>query len=341
MTNPITQTAGGLPDSDFPAIRPARFDPCLDGPFGALAGMVDDVLAGLARPQKAIPAKYLYDDPGSLIFEAICEQPEYYPARTETALLESAAADIAVLASDHLPLVEFGSGASRKTRTLLDAMPQIRRYVPIDISAGALEQARSSLQTDYPDLAVEPLHADFTRLPGRRQVMAGTGALGFFPGSTIGNFTPDEARSLLAGWRRWLGRGSLLLLGVDLHKAPRQLVPAYDDAAGVTAAFNLNLLARLNRELGAGFDVSRFRHRAIWNEEASRVEMHLVSLVPQMVEIAGRVFRFAAGETIHTENSYKHRIEDFQSLAAMAGWETKKGWLSHEPAFAVILFKAA
>lgn len=318
----------------FACDRPSAADENTHPEFAA------DAVAGLSRQQKAIPAKYLYDRFGSMIFEAICDQPEYYPSRTEAMLLETAAPDIAAAAAGERPLIEFGSGASSKTRILLDAMPQIGRYIPIDISASALQQARIGLESDYPGLSVEPLHADFTRLSQGCRKLAGGCALGFFPGTTIGNFTPVEAFAMLSDWRRLLGRGSLLLLGVDLRKDPRVLVPAYDDAAGVTAAFNLNLLTRMNRELRADFDLSLFDHRAVWNAAASRIEMHLVSLCRQIVTVAGRVFAFAEGETIHTENSYKYVPQAFVDLARGAGWAAERAWLSPDPTYGLFLFKA-
>lgn len=340
MTNPQIITAVPNISSEIPA--GARF-PGAAVPFARnpSSQFARDVLSGLSLRQKMLPSKYLYDDFGSEIFKAICEQPEYYPTRIETALLERSVAEIAELTGGKRPLIEFGSGASRKTRILLDAMPQIRRYVPIDISLGALTEASRSLSADFPGLRVDPLHEDFTRISVNRHAMAGLAGLGFFPGSTIGNFTPSEATTLLAGWRRLLGRGSQLLLGIDLLKDPATLIRAYDDAVGVTAAFNLNLLARINRELRGSFSTARFEHRSVWNAESSRIEMHLVSLGAQVVEIGQIRVTFEDGETIHTESSYKYDVGDFTALAQVSGWEIERGWLSHEPSYALILFKAA
>jgi dimethylhistidine N-methyltransferase len=299
-----------------------------------------DVLKGLALPQKAIPPKYFYDAEGSRLFEAICELPEYYPTRTETALLRKAAAEIAAEIPEGAALVEFGSGASVKTRILLDAAPQTAVYAPIDISPEALAEAAAAIRRDYPNLAVAPLAEDFTTaldLPAETQ---GRPRMGFFPGSTIGNFTPPEAIRFLQGARRLLGAGAGFLVGLDLVKGVETLVAAYDDAQGVTAAFNRNLLTRINRELGGDFHLDRFVHRAVWNAEASRMEMHLVSLADQQVTVSGATFRFAAGETLHTENSYKFTVEGLETLAAGAGWRLDRVWRSDAPEFAVVLLRA-
>jgi dimethylhistidine N-methyltransferase len=299
-----------------------------------------DVLDGLAKPQKALPPKYFYDAEGSRLFEAITELSEYYPTRTETALLRGHAAEIAGALPDGAALVEFGSGASVKTRILLDAAPQLSAYAPIDISPAALTAAADALSRDYPRLTVAPLAEDFTRalqLPG---AIAGLPVVGFFPGSTIGNFRPDEAEAFLVGARRLLGPGAAFLVGIDMVKPEATLVAAYDDRLGVTAAFNKNLLARMNRELGADFDLEAFDHKAVWNPDESRIEMHLVSLKDQEVHIAGRVFAFAAGETLHTENSYKFTLEGFGELAAKAGWRLERKWVSATPAFAIVLLRA-
>ncbi|WP_293678223.1 ergothioneine biosynthesis protein EgtB [uncultured Phenylobacterium sp.] len=316
----------------------------LDGAGGETTEMSDfeaDVVAGLSRPQKQIPPKHFYDTEGSALFEAITELPEYYPTRTEIALLRDAAAEIATHIPDGAALVEFGSGASTKTRIVLDAAPQLAVYAPIDISASALEGAASAIRADYPDLTVAPLRDDFTnalRLPPETQ---GRPVVGFFPGSTIGNFTPHEARAFLVGARRLLGEGSAFLVGMDLVKDEATLVAAYDDAQGVTAAFNKNLLARINRELGGDFDLTAFAHRAVWNAADSRIEMHLVSLKHQTVHVAGRAFQFAMGETLHTENSHKFTLEGMAALAASAGWRVEREWASAQPAFGMVLLRAS
>ncbi len=310
------------------------------GEDGQASDLEADVAAGLSKPHKSMPPKHFYDAEGSELFEAITELPEYYPTRTEVALLEGAAGEIARHIPEGAALVEFGSGASTKTRIVLDAAPQVAVYAPIDISASALEGAAQAIRADYPELTVAPLRDDFTnalRLPPETE---GRPVVGFFPGSTIGNFTPDEARAFLVSARRLLGEGAAFLVGIDLVKDERTLVAAYDDAQGVTAAFNKNLLKRINRELGGDFDLDAFAHRAVWNAAESRIEMHLVSLRDQSVQAAGRTFRFAEGETIHTENSYKFTIERMAALAGAAGWKLERRWVSEDPAFGMVLLRA-
>jgi dimethylhistidine N-methyltransferase len=301
-----------------------------DGTFAA------DVIEGLSRPRKQLAAKYFYDAEGSRLFEAICDLPEYYPTRTETALMRDKAAEMAAVISEDAALVEFGSGASTKTRILLDAAPQVGVYVPIDISPEALAQAAEAIGRDYPNLDVSPLVDDFTTALHLPEAATGRPRTGFFPGSTIGNFRPEEAVGFLNTARQLLGRGAAFLVGIDLVKSPEVLVAAYDDAQGVTAAFNLNLLTRINRELAGDFDLDAFQHRAIWNAQESRMEMHLASKRDQTVHVAGRSFHFAAGETLHTENSYKFTVEEFTDLAAQAGWRLDRQWVSDEPAFAIV-----
>lgn len=301
-----------------------------DGTFAA------DVVEGLSRPRKQLAAKYFYDAEGSRLFEAICDLPEYYPTRTETALMRAKAPELAAVISEDAALVEFGSGASTKTRILLDAAPQVGVYVPIDISPDALAQAAEAIARDYPQMEIAPLVDDFTTALHLPDAATGRPRTGFFPGSTIGNFRPEEAVGFLKSARQLLGRGAAFLVGIDLVKSPEVLVAAYDDAQGVTAAFNLNLLTRINRELDGDFDLEAFRHRAVWNAEESRMEMHLVSKVDQDVRVAGRSFHFAAGETLHTENSYKFTVARFADLAAQAGWRLDRQWVSEEPAFAIV-----
>lgn len=311
----------------------------MDGGGASASRFLDDVLEGLALPQKALSPKYFYDAEGSRLFEAICELAEYYPTRTEIGLLRGAAAEISELIAPGTALVEFGSGASVKTRILLDAAPQLGAYAPIDISREALDAAARAIARDYPKLTVAPLAEDFTtaiRLPAE---IVGRPVLGFFPGSTLGNFTTEEARSFLTRARRLLGEGARFLVGIDLVKPERELVAAYDDALGVTAAFNKNLLARINRELGGDFDLERFVHRARWNPTESRIEMHLESLRDQDVTVGGRRFSFAAGESLHTENSHKFTLEGFSRLAESAGWRIERQWASAHPAFAVVLLQ--
>ncbi|WP_374468269.1 ergothioneine biosynthesis protein EgtB [Phenylobacterium sp.] len=318
----------------FSGVRLAK-----DGVSGA-STFEDDVLEGLARPRKSVPPKYFYDAEGSRLFEAICELAEYYPTRTETALLGRIAPEIAAAIPDGAALVEFGSGASSKTRLVLDAAPQLAVYAPVDISPEALAAAARAIAADYPGLTVAPLVEDFTRALELPRAASGRPVVGFFPGSTIGNFTPGEAQAFLAGARRLLGEGAAFVVGIDLVKDAGTLVAAYDDGLGVTAAFNRNLLARMNRELDADFDLDAFAHRAVWNADESRIEMHLESTKAQTVHVAGRAFAFSAGETLHTENSYKFTVDGFARLAERAGWRLEREWVSPAPAFAVVLLRA-
>lgn len=320
----------------FSGVRLAK-----DGaPARATDGFARDVAEGLSRPQKSVPPKYFYDAEGSRLFEAICDLAEYYPTRTEIGLLQEAAAEIAAGLPQGAALVEFGSGASRKTRILLDAAPQLAAYSPIDISPAALAEAAAAIGRDYPQLVVAPLADDFTTALELPAAIRDRPVVGFFPGSTIGNFTPTDARDFLASARHLLGEGAQFLVGIDLVKAESDLVAAYDDALGVTAAFNKNLLVRINRELGGDFDLGAFVHRARWNAQESRIEMHLESLRPQTVRVGGNVYRFAAGETLHTENSYKFTIEGFEALAAGSGWRLERTWIAPRAAFAVVSLRA-
>lgn len=295
------------------------------------------VLAGLAKLQKQIPSKFFYDAEGSRLFDKICELPEYYPTRTEISILRDNAAVIAQELPEGAVLIEYGSGASVKVRLLLDAMERPAGYVPIDISREHLRAAAAELAADYPHLLVLPVHADFTKpLLLRRRLPEGP-RVGFFPGSTIGNFHPPDAIRLLSGFARNLGTGGRLLIGVDLKKDPRILHAAYNDAAGITAAFNRNLLQRANRELQATFDVKAFDHHAFWNVDASRIEMHLVSATGQTPRVAGRLFHFEAGESIHTENSYKYAPHEFHLLAEAAGFRPVCLWTDAQQLFGVFL----
>jgi dimethylhistidine N-methyltransferase len=307
---------------------------------GSTEALRRDVWQGLARSPKSIPPKWFYDARGSELFEAITDLPEYYPTRTETALLARIAPEIAARIPEDAVLIEYGSGASAKTRLILDAAPQLVAYAPIDISVSALEAAADAIRRDYPSLLVEPLARDFTVGGVAPAVANGRPRVGFFPGSTIGNFDPNEAVRLLAEARALMGEGGLFILGADLVKETSVLTAAYDDAAGVTAAFNKNLLVRINRELDADFDLDAFDHKAVWNAVDSRMEMHLVSRTRQTVHVAARTFEFAAGESLHTENSYKFTVEDVTGMARRAGWRLLERWIAPPPAFAVFLFGA-
>jgi dimethylhistidine N-methyltransferase len=303
-----------------------------------LAPEVEDfraaVWASLARRPRTLPCKFFYDAAGSALFDRICELPEYYPTRTELAILEACATELAELAGPGRVLVEYGSGSSTKVRVLLRALIPAA-YLAIDISREHLLAATTALAGEWPGLRVLAVCADYVA-PLRLPALADAGArLGFFPGSTIGNFTPLEAARFLGAVHRQLGPGGALLVGVDLKKDPERLHAAYNDAQGVTAAFNLNLLARINRELGADFDLAAFRHAAFYNAAAGRVEMHLESLARQCASVAGRRFEFAAGERIHTENSYKYTVAEFQQLATQAGFHPRRVWTDPEALFSV------
>lgn len=293
------------------------------------------VVEGLSKPRKSLPCRYFYDARGSELFEEITRLPEYYPTRTEACVLADHAHEMIEEIGAGDVLVEFGSGSSLKTEILLARVHARIAYVPIDVSAAALAGAEARLSLRFRHLDVRPLLGDFSQpivfpsdLEARRKI-------GFFPGSTIGNLSPPDAIQLLAHFGRLLGADARLIVGIDLKKDARTLVRAYDDSAGVTAAFNLNLLARINRELGANFDTSAFRHEAIYDPVEGRIEMHLVSVPDQMVALCGRKFHFDAGERIHTENSYKYSVPSFQSLASASGWRPVRFWTDAANHFSV------
>jgi dimethylhistidine N-methyltransferase len=333
----------------FKAMNPIAFKP-QSGARIVDAGETDcaagdafaaDVIAGLSARHKQLPPKYFYDATGSHLFEEICRTDEYYVTRSETSLLRNIAAELAAEIPDGAALVEFGSGESAKTRLLLDAAPQLSTYVPIDISADALCAASGRLAQDYPRLSVTPVVADFTgpfRLPAG---VNGRPRIGFFPGSTIGNFDRVGALRFLRSARQVLGIHAALLVGVDLIKDPATLAAAYDDSLGVTARFNKNLLTRINRELGGDFDPDAFDHLAWWNATHSRIEMHLVSRKDQIVNAAGSTFAFRRGERLHTENSHKFSLVRFAGLAADAGWSANKIWISDAPQVALFRLEPA
>jgi dimethylhistidine N-methyltransferase len=296
----------------------------------------EDLLEGLRLPRKCTPPKYFYDDVGSALFDAICGLSEYYPTRTETALMQAQAGELAACLGRRSALIEFGSGMSRKTRILLDAArPAV--YMPIDISGETLRSAATALAQAFPDLPVVAVCADYStslQLPSLERFRVARTAV-FFPGSTIGNFDPEEAVAFLGRVAQLVGANGGLVIGVDLRKDPAILEAAYDDAQGVTAAFNLNVLARANRELGADFDLRAFRHRALYSQARGRVEMHLESLRAQTVHIGGQAIAFAAGESIHTESSYKYSVQEFQALAACAGFRPRRCWVDERALFSI------
>lgn len=301
-----------------------------------------EVLAGLARTPKELPPKYFYDEQGCALFERICELPEYYLTRAELQLMERHAPAIAAFLGSGCELIEFGCGSGRKTRLLVEAL-RPASFVPIDISRSALESACAGLAADFPELHITALHADYTRpiaypaqpgaAPRRRAV--------YFPGSTVGNFDRDETRAFLRQVRELVGAGGALVIGVDRKKSPALLHAAYNDAAGVTAAFNLNLLAHLNREFGADFDLDAFEHVAFYDEAAGRIEMHLRSRAAQAVRLGGRRFSFATGELMRTEISCKYAIEEFQQIGRDCGFEPQRVWLDDAGLFAVYGLRAA
>lgn len=286
----------------------------------------------LSRSPRSLPCKYFYDATGSDLFDRICELPEYYQTRTELKLLKDHAGEIASLIGSEAELIEFGAGALKKVRVLIEALDGIRAYVPVDISGEYLKAVAAMLERDYPSLVVEPVVGDFTNpveLP-----LGGSRRIGFFPGSTIGNFRRQEALALLSSWAEMLAGGGLLI-GVDLVKEPAVLHAAYNDAAGVTAAFNKNLLARANRELDGNFDLDAFAHYACYNPMAQRVEMYLISLRRQRVRAAGQLFAFEEGEAIHTEDSHKYTVRQFRSLAAEAGFTPRAVWVDKRGLFSL------
>ena len=301
-----------------------------------------DVLAGLRRRQKRLPCKYFYDARGSQLFDLICQLDEYYLTRAELAIMDQYAAEMGAQIGPGAMLIEFGSGSSVKTRYLLDSLPDGAAYVPVDISGEHLEQSAREIARDYPRLEVLPVCADFTgrfSLPAPRRNP--THAAVYFPGSTIGNFLPVKAAGLLRRIALLCGKDGGLLIGIDLKKDQSLIEAAYNDRLGVTAEFNLNLLRRINRELDADFDVSRFSHQARYDAKLGRIEMHLVSEEAQTVSIGGETIEFAAGETICTEYSHKYTVQEFAGIAAAAGLELHKGWTDKRRYFAVLHFAVA
>lgn len=297
---------------------------------------LDDVQEGLAAEQKWISSMYFYDAEGSQLFDRICELPEYYPTRTELQILGEHMPEIVAAIGPRAMLIEPGSGSSLKTRKLLLALDEPAAYVPVEISRDHLLDAVERLQAELPDIPILPVCADFTQpfeLPQPEQ--AANRSVIYFPGSTIGNFDPEDAEALLNNMREEVGSGGGLLIGVDLRKDPVVLQKAYNDHEGVTARFNLNLLARINRELGADFNLDAFSHRAIWNSEASCIEMHLVSEKEQRVTIGDKQFAFAQGEHILSERSYKFTFRGFAELAGRAGWTVKQVWTDNREWFSV------
>jgi dimethylhistidine N-methyltransferase len=313
--------------------RADRREPDIDPAFAK------DAVQGLSQQPKRLSPKYFYDEIGSHLFEQITLLPEYYPTRTELRILRDRGAEIAASIPEGAALVEFGAGATTKIRLLLETC-KFGAYVPVDISGDFLKNQAKELRQDHPQLEAHPVVADFTKafaLPPKIQVMP---KVGFFPGSTIGNFDPTDAEAFLRSAREILGRGATMIVGVDLEKDENMLRAAYNDAAGVTAEFNLNVLARMNRELGANFDPATFDHRALYNHHLHRIEMHLISRKAHAVRMLGRTFSFSADESIHTESSYKYSIARFQELARCAGWTPEKVWTDERDMFSVHALRA-
>lgn len=322
-----------------PAAAPSPERPG-DAPRPLDAEFARSVLEGLSETPKRLECKYLYDAAGSALFDRITEAPEYYPTRTELAILDAHLGEIAREIGPGAAVIEPGSGAGVKTRRLLAALDAPAAFAPVEISAAYLRDGVAALRAAFPELAITPIQGDFTTQDAMPEALTGRPRLAFFPGSTIGNFAPEEASALLARFRRdW--DADLLLIGFDLIKDAGRLTAAYDDAGGVTAAFNLNLLARINRELGAAFDLDAFAHEARWNAAEARIEMHLVSRRAQTVAVSGRPFAFAEGESIHTENSYKFDAAGFDAIAAPAGWRAARAWSDPEGLFRLALCRPA
>ena len=304
------------------------------------ARFLTDAIDGLTRRRKELPCKYFYDVTGSRLFDEICDLEEYYLTRTEREIMARHAPAMAKALGPRCLLIEFGSGSSVKTRDLLDHLEDPAGYIPVDISRDHLLQSAAALGRDYPDLEIRPVAADFTApFPLPRMSRSARRRIVYFPGSTIGNLHPTEVPAFLGGIVRLVGPGGGLLIGVDLKKDPAVLHRAYNDAPGVTAAFNLNLLARMNRELGADFDLDQFRHEARYDEEKGRIEMHLVSLADQKVTVGDTTISFRRGETILTEFSYKYDVEQFRVVAAASGLEVVQVWTDERRAFSVQYLK--
>ena len=302
-----------------------------DGLLDFEAAVVD----GLSKVRKSLPCRFFYDERGSQLFEAITLLPEYYPTRTEIEILREHADEIVASIPGNAVILEFGSGSSTKTEILLEHCPPTVTYVPIDVSPSALAEARQRLARRFPALTVTPVIGSFTDPIDLPPTLRSRPRMGFFPGSTIGNWTPEEALTLLRSLRDMLKVNGRMIVGVDLKKDAQTLVRAYNDSAGVTAAFNLNILARINRELGSAIDVASFRHEAIYDPRQGRIEMHLVSIREQTIGICGRRFHFLAGERVHTENSYKYTVPEFQELSRRAGWLTGSVWTDAGSQFSI------
>lgn len=304
--------------------------------------LLDDVRSGLSLHQKTLPCIWFYDDRGSELFQQITHLPEYYLTRTEQAILDQRSQGLAQMLGPDAVVVEYGAGASIKTRTLLSALNAPSSYWPVDISADFVRESADKIAALFPGLTVKPWVGDFmSGGPDRREFPDARAVLGFFPGSTIGNLSDADIVAFLNTVREQLGDGARFLIGADLKKEPSILIDAYDDATGVTADFNMNVLVRINRELEADFNLENFRHEARWNETASQIEMHLVSLCAQTVTVEDQRFTFEKDETIHTENSRKFSVDALTDLSAPAGWILEELWTDPNQLYGMLLLKAA
>ena len=303
------------------------------------ARAADDVLRGLGKTPKTLPTELLYDERGSELFEQICTLPEYYPTRTELAIMRAHIGEIAAALGPGVTLVEYGSGSSTKTRELLAALEEPLAYLPVDISREHLLASAQRLREEFPSLRVEPIYADFTRPFDVPVTLGGGRRVGYFPGSTIGNFEPNDAVTILRRLGNIAGKDGRVLIGADLRKPVEVLEVAYDDASGVTAAFSLNMLTHINRAMGGDFDITRFEHRAHWDELNGRMVMTLVSRCAQVVTVAGRSFAFSDGEAIRTEYSHKYTLEGFAELAQQAGLRVEQVWADPQQWFSVQLLR--
>ena len=312
-----------------------------NNPINPTAQLQQALIDALNHPNHSISSAWLYDQRGSALFEEITELPSYYPTRTEIGILEDNLASIAKAIGSDCLVIELGSGSSRKTVRLLNALDHPAGYVPVDISADYLHEALAGLATQFKDLPVIPMVADFTTaFPLPPSLPAHSSRLGFFPGSTIGNLSATGAKALLQHCHSLLGPEGMFLIGIDLNKSPDVLIPAYDDPEGVTAAFNRNLLVRMNREIGLAIDVDAFEHEARYFTEPARIEMHLVATADQAIEVAGQTYTLAKGESFHTETSHKYTVEGFTQLGESAGWQLADQWLDSDNRFAVLLFSS-
>lgn len=321
-----------------PAARPAGDPEMAQAPIREADDFLRDALAGLSGEPKAVPGKYLWDETGSELFDRICGHPDYYPTARETALLPAVAAEVAAIVGPGASVVEFGAGASRKVRILLDALEAPERYVGLDISGAYLEAAIARLAPAYPAVTMTPVRGDYTKPVHLPAGVVGAKVLGFFPGTSIGNFTPEQAIAFLERARETLGP-SHFLIGVDPMRDPERLHRAYGGSGGLMAAFHLNLLDRMNRELDAGFDPGRFRHEARLADAPFRTEAHLVAAQSSTCRIAGREIAFEAGQSIRTDTSHKYAPDAFRDLAAQSGWKPERVWLDPEGAFALHLLR--